>query len=79
MNRSLKFTVLVVVTSTTKEKGLISKKEKVASTANTQPFSEYAKHTYFLLRVYVELWRVEIKNIIRVVKYEYDEYFKLWK
>ena len=28
--------------------------------------------------VYVELWRVEIKNnIIRVVKYEYDEYFKL--
>ena len=27
---------------------------------------------------YVELRRIEINNIIRVVKYEYDEYFKRW-
>ena len=31
-----------------------------------------------MLRVYVELWRVEINNIMRIVKYEYDKYFKLW-
>ena len=33
-------------------------------------------HTYFVLRVYVELWSFAI-NIIRVVKYECDEYFNL--
>ena len=34
-------------------------------------------HTYFAIRVYVELCRFEINNIIRVVEYECDEYFKL--
>ena len=28
-------------------------------------------------RFYVEFWKVEIINIIRVVKYEYDEYFSV--
>ena len=28
--------------------------------------------------VYVESWRAEIKNIMHIVKYELDEYFKLW-
>ena len=28
-----------------------------------------------MLRLSVELWRVELNNIIRVVKYEYDECF----
>ena len=37
----------------------------------------YANHTYYVILVYVELWRVEISNTIRVVKYECDEYFKL--
>ena len=31
-----------------------------------------------MLRVYVQLWIIEINNIIRVVKYEYDEYFQLF-
>ena len=35
-----------------------------------------ANHTYFVIRVFVEFWRVEINNIIRVVKYEYAESFK---
>ena len=39
----------------------------------TQPFSEY----FIVLKrlifgVYVELWRIEINNILRVVNYEYD-------
>ena len=38
----------------------------------------YTIDTYFVLRVYVELWRVDINNnIISVVQYEYVEYFKL--
>ena len=42
------------------------------SSDNKQSSSEIV-----ILGVYVELWRVEMNNIIRVVKYEYDEYFKL--
>ena len=40
--------------------------------ANTQPFSEYysAIRTYSVIRVYM----FSSYNIIRVVKYEYDEY-----
>ena len=34
-------------------------------------------HTYFVILVNVEYRGVEI-NIMRIVKYEYDEYFKTW-
>ena len=34
-------------------------------------------NNYVCMYVYVALWRVEI-NIIRVVRYECDEYFKHW-
>ena len=55
-----------------------NKTDRAASKADTKVFSEhlYASHTYFVILVNVELWRAEI-NIIRVVKYEYYEYFKL--
>ena len=55
-----------------KEKKSISKKDREASRANTQPFSEYysAIRTYSVIRVYM----FSSYNIIRVVKYGYDEY-----
>ena len=37
----------------------------------------YAIRTYFVILVNVELRKVKDNNIIRVVKYEDDEYFKL--
>ena len=61
----------------------LSEQDIAASKPNTQPSIEYysvrlAIHAYFVIRVYVELQRIEINNIIRVVKYdECDEYFKL--
>ena len=63
------FTVLVVVVFTKKLKETHKQKDRAASRVNTQPSSKYF-HKHFLLR------RVEINNmnIIRVVKYEYDEY-----
>ena len=65
-----KFTVLAVVTFTKNEKRHKKAKMK-ASRINTLPFNEY-----FSVRTRitsVELWRVEIHNIIRVVKNEDDE------
>ena len=32
--------------------------------------SSYANHTYFMLRIYVNSLRIEINNIMRIVKYE---------
>ena len=61
-NHSSKFAVLVVVAFTKKKSK--EKKTKIASKANTQSASEYCS--------------VGINNIVRIVKYEYDEYFKLW-
>ena len=59
-NNSSKCMVLVVVRFRRKEKSHISKQDRAA-----------------MIRVHVESWRIEInKNIIHVVKYEYDEYFE---
>ena len=65
-----------------KKKKKKKKKNRAASRVNTQPFSEYFSVRmrfilFFEIRIYIDSWRVEINNsIIRVVKYEYDEYFK---
>ena len=40
-------------------------------------FIFFNTHWWYLIRIHVELWRVEINHNIRVVKYEYDEYFEL--
>ena len=34
----------------------------------------YTNHTYFVIRVNVHLWGVEITNIIHIFNYECDEY-----
>ena len=60
-----------------KKKKKKKKKGRAASSANTQPFSDFLSvRTRFILRAYVELWRFEMNNIIHVVKNEYNEYFK---
>ena len=56
--------------------------DRLAIRVNTQPFNEYFSVRMRIiliigLRVYVELFRVEINKIIRVVKYENDGYFEL--
>ena len=38
----------------------------------------FVRESYLFCASYVELWRVEINNIMRFTKCEYDEYFKLW-
>ena len=77
-NHLSKFTIWLIVAFTTKEKRHISKKDRAACRAYTQSFTKYANHTYFVIRVYVELRRLKINNIIRVVKYQCNEYFKHW-
>ena len=72
LNHLTTFIILVVVGIYKKKKkkkkknALQAKNDRVASRANTQSSSEY-----FSIRMYVESWRVEINNIIRLVKYEY--------
>ena len=45
--------------------------------SNTQSSNEYfSVRTHFVLCVYVVLWRDDINSNIRVIKYEYDQYFK---
>ena len=77
-NHSSKFTVLFVVVFK-KQKKKQKDRQQVKQTLNfllsTIVFVRY--HIYFVLRVYVESWRIEVNNIMCIVKYEYDEYFKL--
>ena len=38
----------------------------------------FVRESYlFVFRLNVELWRVGVNNIMYIVKYEYDKYFKL--
>ena len=43
-------------------------------------FEMCLNHTYLVIYVYIKLWRDELNNILRVVKYEYEyEYDKCFK
>ena len=57
-NHSLKFTVFVVV----------AKKDRTTCRANPL-VSILLYHNYFVILLNVELWRVEINNFKRVIKY----------
>ena len=76
-NHSSKFSVLVIFSFKIRSK----KKTKTASIfcllLSIVVFVRES-YTYFVIIVYVDSWRVEINNIMRIVMYEYDEYLKLW-
>ena len=78
-NQSSKFTDTVVVALKKKRK---KKKTKTVSRANIQPLTEYCSvrmriKRSFKILIKIESFRIEIKNIMGIVKYEYDKYFKL--
>ena len=65
----MKFTVLVVVVFTIKEKRLISKKDKAASRAKTQPFNEYFN---VRMRIIIRIM-ILVNNVLLV----YDDFNKV--
>ena len=81
-NHSSKFTALVIVafTKKKKEKRHVSKKTKQQAEQTHKLLVSnlvFVRESYlFCALCCVELERVEINNIVRVFKYEYDKYLK---
>ena len=68
------FAALVVVGFTNKIKRADKQKKTKQQVKQTH---NHLVSTYCVILVNVELWRVEINNIMRIIKHEHDEYFKL--